>query len=180
MAKADFSQRPSLKSLLAAAGLTILISLQLATTAGTVTADTGEPKWSRVNIPTEGEVGDWVLADGSDVQHLTMAADGTLYAYGKGLTRTLYRSTDGGESWSYLSDVQDSIVDIAIAPDSSGTLYYATASAVYRSTDGGKSFTQLGISPGGAGSGNVTITDIDVASPESNIIVAGTRDTDSG
>jgi hypothetical protein len=40
-----------------------------------------EVKWSRVNIPTKGSAGNRVLADGSDVQHLTMAIDGTLYGY---------------------------------------------------------------------------------------------------
>ncbi len=67
----------------------------------------------RVNIPTEGKAGDWVLADGSDVQHLKVAIDGTLYAYGKGLTYTLYKSTNGGYSWSHIGTVQDNIVDIA-------------------------------------------------------------------
>ena len=45
-----------------------------------VGATTDVIEWSRVNIPREGEVGNWVLAGGSDVYHLTMASDGTLYA----------------------------------------------------------------------------------------------------
>ncbi len=89
-------------------------------------ASPDEVKWSRVNIPTEGKGGNWVLADGSDVQHLRVAIDGTLYAYGKGLTYTLYKSTDDGYSWSYIGDVQDSIVDIATAPVDANVIYYAT------------------------------------------------------
>ena len=84
-------------------------------------------RWTKVNIPTEGTAGNWVLADGSDIQHLTMADDGTLFAYGKGLTYTLYKSTNGGYSWLYVGNVQDNIVDIAIAPDNTDHVYYATA-----------------------------------------------------
>jgi len=89
-------------------------------------ADPDEVMWSRVNIPTEGKAGNWVLAKGSDDQHLTQAIDGTLYAYGKGLTYTLYKSTDGGYSWSYTGKVKDSIVAIGTALDDADVIYYAT------------------------------------------------------
>ena len=65
-----------------ALALTLLLSL-----LGTISAPDpavatpDEVKWSRVNIPTEGETGNWVLASGSNVQHLTMAVDGTFYCY---------------------------------------------------------------------------------------------------
>jgi len=61
-------------------------------------ASADEVKWSRVNTPTEGSAGNWVLASNSNVQHLTMSANGTLYVYLEGLTYTLYQSTDGGGS----------------------------------------------------------------------------------
>jgi len=150
----------------------------LANLTSTAFASSDEVKWTRVNIPTEGKGGNWVLADGSDVQHLTMAPDSTLYAYGKGLTYTLYKSTDGGYSWSYIGDVQDNIVDIAIAPDEGKTIYYATSANVYRSTDGGKKFNSL-TNLAGAGSNNIEITAIDVTRLYSNIIAVATRDTDN-
>jgi len=103
------------------AGLLLLLSLSLANLTNTAAASSDEAKWYRVNIPTEGKAGNWVLADGSDVQHLTMAIDGILYAYGKGLTYTLYQSTDGGYSWSYIGDVQDNIVDFVVTITSSDT-----------------------------------------------------------
>jgi len=108
-----------------------------------------------------------------------MSANGTLYAYVPGLTYTLYRSTDGGYRWSYIGDVQDSIVDIAISPQDENTIYYATTANVCRSTDGGKKFVQLAANPGGAGSNNIEITDIAVAHLSSNIIAVATRDTDN-
>ena len=73
-------------------------------------ADPDEVKWSRVNIPTEGKAGNWVLANGSDVAHLTMDINGTLYDYVTGLTYTLYKSTDEGRSWSYTGEVTNAIV----------------------------------------------------------------------
>jgi len=141
-----------------------------------------EVEWSRVNIPTEGRSGNWVLANGSDVQHLTMAIDGTLYCYAEpsGTSYTLFKSTDGGYSWSYTGKVSDDINDIATAPDDSNVVYYATSSNVYKSTDAGNSFTPLPSNPGGAGTDNLTITSIDVAPLYSNnIITVGTRDTDT-
>ena len=138
-------------------------------------------KWSTVNIPTEGESGNWGLADGSDVQHLTMAIDGTLYGYANpsGTSYRLYKSTDGGYGWSYIGQVQDNIVDIATAQDDANTIGYATSSKVYKSTDAGSSFMLLPPNPGGAGSNNVEITSIAVAYVGYHIIAIGTRDTDN-
>jgi photosystem II stability/assembly factor-like uncharacterized protein len=127
----------------------------------------------------EGTAGGWALANGSDIQHLTEAADGTLYAYGKGLTYTLYKSTDKGMSWSYIGNVQDAITDIAVSPNDSNTVYYATTSAVYRSIDGGNSFMPLPASPGGAGASNIEITSITMTWLNNNIIGVSTRDTDN-
>ena len=162
-----------------AVGVILLLSLSLSIPASPAIASPDEVKWTRVNIPAEGRAGNWMLADGSDVQHLTMAVDGTLYAYGKGLTYTLYKSTDGGYSWSYIGDVQDSIVDIATAPNDANAIYYATASDVYRSTNGGEKFYRLPPNPGGAGSNNIAITAIDITQMDSAIVAVGTRDTDN-
>ncbi|MBA7477112.1 hypothetical protein ES707_12510 [subsurface metagenome] len=98
-------------------------------------ADPDEIMWSRVNIPTEGKTGNWVLANGSDVAHLTMAIDGTLYAYVKGLTYTLYKSTNEGRNWSYSGGVTDAIVDIACSSLDANIIYVTDGSHVYRSDD---------------------------------------------
>ena len=157
--------------------LCLLVSISPLTPA---VADPDEVMWSRVNIPTEGKVGNWVLANGSDVAHLTIAIDGTLYAYVTGLTYTLYKSTDEGRSWSYTGEVTNAIVALVTARNDASTIYYATPSSVYKSTDAGNSFTPLPPNPGGAGSNNIEITSIDVAPLGSNNIIAvGTRDIDS-
>jgi len=111
-----------------ALGLIWLLSLlSSAFPVTAVAASPDEVKWSGVNIPTEGEAGDWVLADGADIRQLTMAVDGTLYCYANptGTSFTLFKSTDGGYSWSYTGKVEDDIVGIAIAPDNADIIYYA-------------------------------------------------------
>jgi len=159
--------------------LALLLSILVFSLIPGATASADEVKWSQVNIPAEGNAGDWLLANGSDVQHLTMSANGTLYAYAEGLTYTLYQSTDAGYTWSYLGGVQDSIVDIAISTQDEDTIYYATTANIYRSTDGGKKFSQLAANPGGAGSNNIEITDTAVTHLGSNLVAVATRDTDN-
>ena len=168
-----------MKSPLIALGLILLLSLFFIPVSLVAATTDEEVKWSVVNIPTQGMVGNWVLAQGSDAQHLTMAIDGTLYAYGKGLTYTLFKSTDGGYNWSYIGKVKDSIVDIATAPNDASIIYYATSSSIYRSTDAGNNFVLLPPNPGGAGSNNVEITSIDVTYLGYYLIVVGTRDIDN-
>jgi photosystem II stability/assembly factor-like uncharacterized protein len=156
----------------------IILLLSLITTNPTPTlAATPEAlKWTKVNIPAKETAGGWVLADGSDIQHLTAAADGTLYAYAEGLTYTLYKSTDGGLRWSYIGNVQDVITGIAVSPNDVKTIYYATASSIYRSSDGGKHFIPLPAVPVGVGA---NITSIAVTWLNGNVIAVGTADMDN-
>jgi len=168
------------KATAAVLGLLLLI-LSSFTTPAAASPDLLE--WSRVNVPADGEKGDWGLGWGSDIQHLTLASDGTLYACVRGLDYSLYSSDDGGHSWQVTGEVTDDIVAIAIAPDDSA-IYYATASRVYESDDGAESFLPFPESPGGAGGNNIEITSLaiskDFNEPESNIIAVGTRDKDPG
>jgi len=160
----------------------LLTALFSAPFTNSTMATPDEVRWSRVNIPAEGNPGDWVLASGSDIRQLTISSDGTLYCYANpsGTSYTLFKSTDGGCRWSYTGGVKGIIVDIATAPNDANTVYYASTSDVYKSIDGGVSFSALPASPGGAGSGNVEITSIDVALLNNNNIVAvSTRDNDS-
>jgi photosystem II stability/assembly factor-like uncharacterized protein len=62
----------------------------------------------------------------------------------------LYKSTDGGESWSPISRLFDGIWDIAVDPNDSNTIYVVSAnpessvdSDIYKSTDGGKSWIDI-------------------------------------
>lgn len=162
-------------------GLILLLSLlSLFAAAPAVTAP-DEVRWSQGNIPVPGEAGGYVLAKGSDVEHLAMAVDGSLYAGVVGLAYTLYKSTDGGDNWGHTGNVTDAIVDIATAPDDASVIYYVTLTSVYKSTNAGNSFMPLTANPALTGSGNIEITAIDVAQwGGSNFIIVGTRDTDAG
>jgi len=65
-----------------AARLFLLLGIaSIITRASPVSSAPDEIEWSRVNIPTEGVPGGWVLARNSDIKHLTITADGTLYAF---------------------------------------------------------------------------------------------------
>lgn len=159
------------------AGLVLLLTAYIPSSPAPASTDAA--RWARVNIPTEGSTGGWVLAGGSNIQHLTCSSDGTLYAYVQGLAYTLYRSRDSGKTWSPIGNVQDAITGIAVQPHDANTIYYATSSSVYRSTDGGRGFRLLPAAPGGAGTNNIEITSIAAAWLDGNIIAIGTRDTDS-
>ncbi len=146
------------------------------------TVDAENLKWSRVNIPSNGVSGQWILAQGSDLHSLTLASDGTLYCSANpSLTPfRLFKSTDGGGRWSYTGRVEDVIIDIAVLNADSNCVYYATAEKVYKSIDAGASFTLLAANPGGSGLENKQITSLDVASWDNVTYVAvGVLDRDA-
>ena len=114
---------------------------------------------------------------------LDSAADGTLYCYANptGTTYTLFKSDDNGQSWSYTGGVKDIIIDIVTPQDNANVVYYTTAASVYKSNDGAKTFMPLPAAPGGAGTGNISITSVDVLRTGSYYTVAvATRDADAG
>jgi photosystem II stability/assembly factor-like uncharacterized protein len=170
---------PAFKTCLFIIALTLFICLNIANPMKPAAAAAEPVRWTKVDIPAEGEAGHWTLAAGSDIRHLTAGSDGTLYAYVAGLTYTLYRSADGGYSWEHIGNVSNAITDIAVSPLDARTIYYATASRVYRSTDGGQTFQMLPPNPGGAGTDHIEITCIDATRLDGNIVVVGTRDADS-
>ena len=117
-----------------------------------------EVRWHQENIPLEGEDGGWLLAEGSDVRHLAITDDNALYACIDGLDYTLFRSTDGGCSWSQIGDVTDTIADIAISTANTGVIYYATAGNVFKSMDAGMSFSYMALNPAPEAIITVTLT----------------------
>jgi hypothetical protein len=144
--------------------------------------DAGELSWSRVAIPSNGVGGNWVLAQGSDLDCLTQGSDGTLYCFANPASTTfrMFKSTDGGSSWSYCGRVDKNIVDIAISPDNPALVYYASSSQVFKSIDAGNTFIELTANLSSSSSGNIEITSLDVASADNSTYVGiGTRDNDT-
>ncbi len=171
---------PRLAAIISLLGLLSIIWVPYPGIPATISAVPEAIRWSRVNTPTEGEASGWILADGADIRHLTLASNGTMYCYAtpSGTSYRLFRSSDNGNTWSQVGMVQDVITDIAIGPDDS--LYYATESAVFKSTDAGNSFAPLAANPGGTGSNNLVITSIDITGGNNgNLVAVATRDSDS-
>jgi photosystem II stability/assembly factor-like uncharacterized protein len=75
----------------------------------------------------------------------------TLLAYGqKGDRRTLYRSTDGGRSWSVVFTPDKTITQIVYAPDveQNRPVFALADGLVYRSGDGGQTWTEFKLPAG--------------------------------
>jgi photosystem II stability/assembly factor-like uncharacterized protein len=151
----------------------------------TLTASAGSDilEWSEVNIPTDGKLGGWVLAWGSDIGQLGLATDGTLYAYRlEGATHHLMKSTDGGRSWSETDYDGEAIVDIACSRLEADTIYLTDGRHVYKSDDGAKNFDKVGDDTLTTLDTNEAITCLDVGydGNDDPVISIGTADIDGG
>jgi len=58
-----------------------------------------EIRWSKVNTPTEGESGNWVLASGPNIQHRAKTTDGTIYVYADPSTTSLQPAQSTFPDW---------------------------------------------------------------------------------
>jgi len=164
-----------------ALGPLLLVGLLGLTVAASAELDAGE--WSKIDIPTEGKSGGWVLAPDSDIQRLSQAIDGTLYAYRvEGASHHLMKSTDGGGTWSETGYEGGPIADIACSRLDANTIYLTDGSHVYKSIDGGISFYRIGDDISPALDANESITCLDVSYDNSGdpVIFIGTADTDAG
>lgn len=144
--------------------LLILLPSLLSLTTSSAIASPDVVKWSRVNIPTDGKSGNWVMANGSDIRHLTMAIDGTLYCYANpaGTSNKLFKSVNDGYSWSETNYSGDTITDIAYSSLNADTLYVTDSSHVYHSDDAGNSFSKVADISLAASIGTEVITCLDV------------------
>ncbi len=142
------------------------------------TASSGAATWTPVPLPAAGQAGHWTLAPGTTLRCLARATDGTIYAYGDGPVRALFRSTDDGLSWTVVKTLTDGVVALAASPADPAVLYYATAATVYRSADGGTSFVTLEQAPGGSGQDNRRITSLAVTRAEGWVVAVGVADDD--
>ncbi|NTU80628.1 MAG: hypothetical protein HGA45_14835 [Chloroflexales bacterium] len=151
------------------------------TSLGSVTALAVDPK-----VPTTiyvgGESGlfksttrgeSWSLIGPSDPSFVgfstqALAVDpqtpANLYLAGIRFERGLWRSVNGGASWtlatSGLSDTE--VRALAVVPTAPSTLYAGTLSALFRSTNGAQSWSALSVGmPGGDGVDQITISPID-------------------
>lgn len=118
----------------------------------------GGRTWRDVGLRDSATIGR-IAVDPANPRRLFVAATGSLFRSGG--DRGVYRSTDGGRSWTRVlagANAWTGAVDVAIAPDRPDTIYAAMwdrqrtpslrrygglGSGVYRSTDGGAHWTRL-------------------------------------
>ena len=111
--------------------------------------------------------------DVSDVAASTLDANIVLagLAPGGSFGGTLYRSSDGGNTWSEVPALDGtSVFDIEFAPD--GTTYIATQDSVRKSTDGGLSWATLNLGIGA----NDQVFDVAIDPSDPSILWAGVAD----
>src|SRR4051794_7899739 len=125
---------------------------------------TGNGDWSSLG-PPGGDVFDAAVSTvDSNIALAGLAPGGSFGG-------TLYRSTDGGNTWSEVSALDGtSVFDIEFAPD--GTAYLGTQDSVRESTDGGLSWTTLNLGIGA----NDQVFDVSVDPEDSSILWAGIAD----
>src|SRR5712671_6279687 len=95
-------------------------------------------------------IGEWTSSGpgGGTVQALAIDPRNAATLYAGGVGSGVFKSADGGRSWSAVNDglTNLTILDLAIDPSTTpSTVYAATGgSGVFRSTDGGESWSQIG------------------------------------
>jgi len=100
----------------------------------------GDGAWSLLG-PPGGDVFDAAVSTTNpDIVLAGLAPDGSVGG-------TLYRSSDGGNTWSEVSALDGtSVFDIEFAPD--GTAYLGTQDSIWKSTDGGLNWAVLNLGIG--------------------------------
>jgi len=164
-------------------GLILLLSLLGSITPTSLAvASPDEVEWSRVNIPTEGRPGDWVLADNSDVQHLSLATDGSLYCYASVSGEdVLFKSDDDGQSWAETDYDGGAIAGIVCSSVDANTIYVTDGSHVYKSEDAGDNFQMIADGTLPTLDTNESITCLDAGYVDGDLyLFIGTADADDG
>jgi len=123
-----------------------------------------------------------VLADNSDVQHLSMAIDGSLYCYAEvSGDDVLFRSDDEGRSWAETDYEGGAIADIGCSSIDADTIYVTDGSHVYRSEDAGDSFHMIADGTLPTLDTNESITCLDGGYVDGDLyLLIGTADADGG
>jgi photosystem II stability/assembly factor-like uncharacterized protein len=88
---------------------------------------------------------------GGDVRRIAVspANPSEMHALTSGPPGELYKSADGGASWSRIALFADPLVDFAVDPRRPATLYVLAESRAYKSSDGGETFARLSAIPEG-------------------------------
>jgi len=103
-------------------GISLTIVLAASLLFGAVPASAGTLSWGSETVPTT--TGN-VICNGLNIADLAVSADGTMYAV-TGADAFCYKSTNGGASWSKLSETFDcNLGFVSVAPDDSSIVAVA-------------------------------------------------------
>lgn len=143
----------------------------------------GGKTWKNMGLPESHHIGR-IVVHPTNPDVVFVAALGHLYTFNE--ERGLYRTTDGGETWTRVLyvDEKTGVVDVAINPENPDILFAASyerlrrawdfdgagpGSAIHRSTDGGTTWERL---EGGLPSGNIGRIGLDIYRTNPSIIYA--------
>jgi len=148
--------------------------------AAPAAADTLE--WDKMSFPKAGSDGDYFRDDGiTAVGPIAMAIDGSLFAYADGLD-ALFKSEDGGRTWSKTKYDGDVIWAIVPSSEDADIVYVADENYVYKSTNVSKKFSKVAptsldtlIATGMAHPGDITCMDVGYDADLDPFIFIGTE-----
>ncbi|MDH3734870.1 MAG: glycosyl hydrolase [Gemmatimonadota bacterium] len=142
--------------------------------SGVYRSRNGGASWEQVGIDDSQHIGK-ILVHPRDSRVVFVAAEGPLWSAGG--DRGLYRSTDGGETWAPVLqiDADTGVTDIEFAPDDPDVLYAAAYqrrrqiwghlaggpnSGIHKSTDGGETWRRIttGLPSGDVGKIGLAVT----------------------
>lgn len=147
----------------------------------------GGQTWNNMGLPESHHIGR-ILIDPNNSDVVYVAALGHLYSDNE--ERGVYKTTDGGKSWSKVLEVKKKggkfigVVDMAMSPDDPNTIIAAAydkirtpwtfneggeGSGIYKTTDGGANWTELG---GGLPGGFLGRIGVAYAPGDANVLYA--------
>ena len=138
-------------------GLTLALLASLLALAAPVAAAPGNMQFTSQPLPS---VTSLVILTPSDITDIAVANDGVTVYVADSETGSMYRSSDGGQSFTRLDSYNNisgvaAPTAVAVAPDDPQVVAVSDGSFVYTSTNSGTTWSNLGTLPAASASGTI-------------------------